>query len=86
MSDLKLSIKMLRRKIQYGNKKLKDLDEAIVEAEKKFARTQKVVDYSDVVLLKSEKENLKAELLMSNYKLEALKKEFEEQCSQSQPQ
>ena len=86
MSDLKLSIKMLRRKIQYGNKKLKDLDEAIAEAEKKFARTQNIVDYTDVVLLKNEKENLKAELLISNYKLESLKKEFEEQCSQSQPQ
>ncbi len=86
MENLELTIKQLKGKIQRGNRKLKELDAAIVVAEKKYNETQKVVDKADLVMLQNDRVNLRAELFMASDKLKFLQKELDERNSQSQPQ
>lgn len=85
MEDLEKSIKYMKDKIKRDSKKLYELDVKIKSAEEIYNNSKTLNNQINLVMLKNDKTNLKAELFLMKDNLEILEQRLLSE-QQSQPQ
>lgn len=85
MEDLEKSIKYMKDKIKRDSKKLYELDVKIKSAEEIYNNSKTLNNQINLVMLKNDKTNLKAELFLMKDNLEVLEQRLLSE-QQSQPQ